>query len=352
MRIRLRARIRDDLQSTRVCQEVLAQAVLDAVVPTTLTCSSVRLAISNGGYMTVIAGLLDAARQRREAARETSGTIGAQWPVRAFLDASLRVGARDHYKHLPAACHDLLGTLIRSEGPQAGQLLLELALWQGLVDTIESGRLQSLPGRVQGHQIVQIQRLLQIDDMQGDWLAIESDMFQKEFGLATLRLYAAASQLVDPRCGVPRSIIFKAGLRGLSQGLRMVLACGGFAPFFQIHTHTAYLDEFNEEGWNECYRVCADLYSIHPKVLGMFGGSWFYDPKIREISPRLAYLSEVPTLGGARVLLAESDGEFVQDALATSPTRRKLHEEGKYKPQSYMLVWDRRTQVQWATDHA
>ena len=116
---------------------------------------------------------------------------------------------------------------------------------------------------------------------------------------------------------------------------------------FQIHTHTAYLNEFNDEGWRECYRVCADLYSLHPEVKGMFGGSWFYDPALAIVSPRLAYLSDVPREGGAHFFLAATGGEFVKDALATSPSRRKLHEEGRYFPHNFMMIWGRSAQIDW-----
>ena len=44
---------------------------------------------------------------------------------------------------------------------------------------------------------------------------------------------------------------------------------GGFRPYFQIHTHQFMLDAFNEAGWEECYRCCAELYAVHPEVLGM-----------------------------------------------------------------------------------
>ena len=142
--------------------------------------------------------------------------------------------------------------------------------------------------------------------------------------------------------------MFKEGLAGVPTNLLKFARLGGFKPYVQIHTHLSYLDEFNEEGWNECYRCCADLCRVRPELLGMFGSSWFYDPVLADISPRLDYLREIPVKGGAELLFVEEGGGAVGNALSTSPSRRKLHEEGKYMPKSYMLAWGRKAQMAWA----
>jgi len=274
--------------------------------------------------------------------------VGAQ----PFQQAVAALGPLTHYKHFPPACWALLEQTVQRHGPQAAHGLLAVAIWQGLVDVLGAGRWQRLPPRVQGHQARQFERLLAQQPGDGQWLTLDDDRFQKDFGLATLRLYAAGAQLVDPRCGLARSILWRAGLSGWMPALRMVADLRGFGPMLQIHTHTAYLAEFNEEGWNECYRTCAELYRVHPECLGMFGGSWFYDPALPPISPRLAYLSDIPVAGGAHRVLAETQGDFVQDAIATSPSRRKLFEAGSYRPRSFILAWSRSAQQRWAAGHA
>ena len=269
-------------------------------------------------------------------------------PMRAVAE---QLGPRTHYKHFPDACHALVEQTRLRHGPEAVRNLLAVSLWQGMVDMLGSGKWQGLPARVQAHQARQLERLLVQQPQDGQWQTLSDDGYQKDFGLATLRLYAAAAQLVDPRCGIARSIVWRAGLGGLAPACRMVVDLRGFAPMFQIHTHTAYLDEFNEEGWNECYRTCADLYALHPECLGMFGGSWFYDPVLASISPRLTYLSAIPIAGGAHRVLAESEGDFVQDAIATSPSRRQLFEAGRYRPRSFLLAWSQSAQRRWAASN-
>ena len=163
-----------------------------------------------------------------------------------------------------------------------------------------------------------------------------------------MRLYAAGAQLIEIHSGIPRSLIFCGGIFSALTKLKSMLALGGFRPYFQIHTHQFMLDAFNEPGWEECYQCCADLYAIHPEVLGMFGGSWFYDPALHVISPRLGYLRDTPLQGGAQLFFLESGGSSINNSLATSPSRRKLYDEGKYMPKSYMLVWGKNQQIAWA----
>jgi hypothetical protein len=80
----------------------------------------------------------------------------------------------------------------------------------------------------------------------------------------------------------------------------------------------------------------------------MYGGSWFYDPKVKEISPRLRYLQDVPVAGGARLFRTGPSEGCTNDALSTSPTRKNLFNEGLYQPCGYALVWDRASQRRWA----
>jgi hypothetical protein len=230
-------------------------------------------------------------------------------------------------------------------------VFLKAAIMQGLLETLLSERFAQLPLRVRSQQIRQMQRIVADGNDIADWLRVDHDIFYKEFGIATLRLYVAGAQLVDYRCGIPRSILFKGGINAFPKNVAGMLRLGGFRTYFQIHTHKLMLDSFNEEGWNECYLCCAELYRVHPEVLGMYGSSWFYDPALDAISPRLSYLRSIPASGGAELFLMEKGGSAINNSLATSPTRRKLYEEGKYLPKSYMLAWGRAKQMAWAENH-
>lgn len=292
--------------------------------------------------------LLRTAEDKRNASLSNlQGHVGVAMSE-LYLKASAQLDRTQHYKYFPPNFHHAIADIANAHGDEVAQEALQLSIWNALVEVLRSGRFESLPARVRHHQAIQINRMFCAQYDNHDWLAMDSDLFHKEFGIASLRLYAAAAQLVDPSCGLPRSVVFKAGLSDFRSAIRVITAVRGFRPMFQIHTHLRYTDEFNDEGWNECYRTCVDLYAIHPKCLGIYGGSWFYDPVVSVISPRLSYLSDVPKAGHAHFLLGSNEGEFVRDAISTSPSRRKLFEDGQYKPRSFYMIWGRRDQTIWA----
>jgi hypothetical protein len=268
-----------------------------------------------------------------------------------FVKLANNIGALDHYKVLPATARELVAGIKHRDGEEVCRVFLRCAIVQGVVTTLGTRRFADLPHRVAREQTLQFQRILHDRDCEAEWLDLDHDLFQKEFGLATLRLYAAGAQLVDYRCGVPRSLMIKGGWRPALRKLLLILQSGGFRPYFQIHTHSFMLDRFNEFGWEECYLCCAELYSIHPEVLGMYGSSWFYDPSLEKISPRLAYLRDTPTRGGAHLLFVETGGSAINNALSSSPTRRKLYDNGEYMPKSYMLLWSKERQLGWAANY-
>ena len=268
--------------------------------------------------------------------------------VRKFIVAACSLGPLDHYKHFSQAARRVVDDIRALGGPETVRTFLVAAVKQSLIDLIDGGTLERLPPRAYRHHLTQLRRIATSLPDKTRWLDVDDDLFQKDFGLVTLRLYAAAAQLIDFRCGIPRSIVVRDGYLAAPAKVMTLLRLGGYWPFFQIHTHLSYLEEFNEDGWDECYLTCCDLYKRHPTVLGMYGSSWFYDPKLETISPRLRYLRNVPASGKAMFWLAETEGHFVQDAISTSPSRRQLYDQGKYHPRSFMMLWSKRDQMRWA----
>ncbi|WP_210283273.1 hypothetical protein [Massilia sp. Dwa41.01b] len=245
----------------------------------------------------------------------------------------------------------LYGAVLAEHGEQAAARLLLAAMLLAVRDTLTGPRLAQLPPRVRAHQLRQLGRIASHDEAFLPFCRLDGDVFLKEFGLATLRLYAGASSVIDPRSGMGRSMLWKGGWLGLPGRALLFARAGGFKPYFEIHVNRLYQDEFNEEGRNECYRCCADLYELHPEALGMIAGSWFYDPVVEIISPHLAYLRTVPEEGGARALFVSHDEQAARNATATSEKRRALHAAGQYRPASWALVWPRAAQIAWARRH-
>lgn len=276
-----------------------------------------------------------------------SGGSGISEEVTSFLAAFSELPRHVGYKYVPVEARARIKQLSGHIEPEGIQLFLYICLLTAVRSTLASAAFTRLPERVMQHQLRQFKRMGDEPDKILAVCSLDRDLFLKDFGLATLRLYAAAAQLIDYRAGIGRVMLMKGGLTDLPRRLAIFARIGGFKPFFEIHTHDFYLDEFTVEGWNECYRCCAELYEVHPEVLGMYGGSWFYDPALSAISPRLAYLREVPEGGGASLLFDSTSAQSTALATATSPTRKALYDQGAYSPASYALIWPRARQIAW-----
>lgn len=268
--------------------------------------------------------------------------------VGAFLNQFQELPSYGTFKYVPPAAHALFMDAVAEGGPGSGPAFLLASLLTALRNTLQGAAFARLPARVRRHQLRQFERIARHDAAFLPDCRLDGDVFLKEFGLATLRLYAGASSVIDPRSGIGRSLLWKGGAAQLLPRALLFARAGGFKPYFEVHVNKLYLDEFNEEGRNECYRCCAELYELHPEALGMFGGSWFYDPQLTHVSPHLAYLRTVPESGGARVLFDAYSEQAVANATATSATRRALHAAGKYRPAVWVLVWPRQAQLAWA----
>lgn len=206
---------------------------------------------------------------------------------------------------------------------------------------------EGLPPRVRERSIETLRWLLPwLEEEAGSEYAYPDDSFLKDYRFATMMTVPCGAQVVDlaERPGF-KSI---TAIMGKSPRTAWQIAT---ADWFRPHTEGRYLDEFNEEGWNRCYAEVVDLYHFVPNIAGMVATSWFYDPALLEISPRLAYLQRVPVEAGALMVCHGTSQFDIDSSTKTSPTRRKLYEEGKYTPQCWSIIWPRERMIEWRERH-
>lgn len=157
------------------------------------------------------------------------------------------------------------------------------------------------------------------------------------------------AQLLDVKSTVPlQSVLLNIHRERSIKNLTNYIRCKGLGTWFRGHTDVEYLDEFNEEGWDRFYLSIAELLLRRKEVRGLVGTSWFYDPQLINISPRLAYLQLRQIERGAFLMRHRGLDSDINFATKTSPTRRSLYQEGKYNPISYSLVWERNKIISWA----
>ena len=169
---------------------------------------------------------------------------------------------------------------------------------------------------------------------------LKNDSFSKDLGIVRGALLPAMAQLIYPASGIMRTVVMR---NGLASAWYMYNNCGSLKPFMEIHTHDAMAKNyFNKSGWDETYRLASYLLDYLPNSRGLFGSSWFYDPIVPKISPRLSYLQDIPLSQGARLFRIGTSIADVNLATLTSDTRRNLYLSGQYLPTKYALVWPRK----------
>lgn len=178
---------------------------------------------------------------------------------------------------------------------------------------------------------------------------ITDDIYCKDIRFVLGISIPCGAQVVDTNAIVsPISAILSILRSKEIGGVIRYIYSRAYGTWFRIHTDIRYLKEFNEYGWDQCYIRIADLLERRPNIRGMVGTSWFYDPKLLEISPRLGYLQQRPLERGAFRLRHGSSKIDIERATSKSKVREMLYEEGKYLPVSYSILWPRESMVGWA----
>ena len=139
---------------------------------------------------------------------------------------------------------------------------------------------------------------------------------------------------------------------GWSQLAAYIKAQGWRKPWLEVHTESRHTADCTEAGWDRAWATAAAICKRRPELAGMIGSSWFYDPPLETISPRLAYLRVNPLKGGAFIIHQGPAPIHSERCGATSPTRRAMIESGEYLPRSWLVAWPRATLIPWAERRA
>lgn len=184
--------------------------------------------------------------------------------------------------------------------------------------------------------------LLEMTTLPDSFYLERTDLFNKDFSLCTEKLVFAKAQLLEFFIKKsPRMFLSNNFFLFLKNIFWFVKKFKGKSHYIEIHTSDKHLSFFNEGGWLETYRYIDQLLLENKNIRGFIGASWFYDPKLSFISPRLNYLRKFPQENGAYFIAQFSDNDTIDLATRTSSTRKELFQQGKYIPFKYMMVWER-----------
>ena len=188
-----------------------------------------------------------------------------------------------------------------------------------------------------------------------DFLTAAVDPYDRDFWAKDVRISlvlsvpGARTQMIDLSSPMGPGQMLRHAREGWGWSvIPSYIAAQSWKPWLEVHTESRELSDFNEAGWDRAWATAAEICKRRPQMAGMLGSSWFYDPPLEQISPRLAYLRVNPLKHGA-FLLHQGPGEIhTQRAATSSPTRAALIEKGEYTARSWIVAWPRAALIRWA----
>lgn len=209
---------------------------------------------------------------------------------------------------------------------------------------------ERIPDSIALQYEVEFRRILaQFDTNTSGFYVHGNDLFSKDLAICRGKLIPCGAELIDELSGVPRRISLCGGVSQLIATVCFFnVRCGGFRPFYEMHMDPRARREFTSKGWDRCYLRIADLLEMHAHIKGVFGSSWWYDPEVERITPRLGYLRHLPLANGARIFRIGSDEGAIANSTSFSRQRKEQYEKGEYLPTNYAMIWARRDLLRWA----
>jgi hypothetical protein len=271
-----------------------------------------------------------------------------KFPVERYINYLDDIPRFAKYQYQTREIETYRENILKYSNEQCLELYHQLLFVSLIVNAKDKLKNKKLPNNVKSAYDIYFKKI--ISEIQSNanppgFYAYPHDKFNKDLGICRLTLIPAAVHLLD-ETGLPKRFLFKGGIKQFIKGIYfIVFNLRGFAPLYELHINTTpgaiSLSEFNPEGWKRFYSMLAEIFYANPHIKGAYGSSWYLDPQIQFISPRLGYIREISEKNGCEFFHMGSNSQTIQDATAKSPTRRRLYDQGKYVPTAYMLIISR-----------
>jgi hypothetical protein len=180
----------------------------------------------------------------------------------------------------------------------------------------------------------------------------DNHLFRRDLAISRLKVFPNGFELYDIGVRLARCEALKSGLSGVRRFIEVfhLQLLRPLGPFYEPHWDRRYIKYFSEIEYERCNARVADMLLANPEIQGIAVPSWWYDRRLGEVSPEMAFLRAIPAAGGAHFIhLTYHNPYLMTDSLAHSPHRKALYQAGVYKPRSYMMVWPRRQLIAWAS---
>ena len=255
----------------------------------------------------------------------------------AEFEAASRSGASVYKYNQPPAPAALLIAGLPEE--LRSPWLCALLLWH--ISRFEQAFAASkLSGEFALHYVDVFHRIFDQVEADTAFADLSKDSFQKDLWLVRIVMIPAFAQVWWPHSGLSAKAVLQAGPAAAAY---VFLRCKGRQPFLEGHTHDPVAKAYwNENGWREALRLAALALPALPQARGIFGTAWFYDPAVKQISPRISFAQDLQVGRGAHRIEIGSNEGAIANATATSAERRNRYRDGTYLPTDYTIIWSRR----------
>ena len=232
----------------------------------------------------------------------------------------------------------------------------KLVLTRLIIESERKLKTENLPEEIKELYCKNFNRVL--DDIESgqphDLYTYTNDKFLKDLSVCSLRLVPVGARKIHLSVLPVKSFIFKKGFKQLLDSFKLIVfELGGVKPMYVTHTDSKdpdLLSEFNPVGFKKSYIRVAELLKREVGIKGIFTVSWFNDPYLANVTPRLTYIREIVTNNGGKLYYCGPNKEAVKNATMKSQTRRKLYRKGKYLPCNYITIWPRKKLLAWANN--
>jgi hypothetical protein len=293
--------------------------------------------------------------QLRDEIRLSSDSLLDKFPIERYLEMLDHYPAVIGYHYISPEVSKYTENILQNSSRDILEVYHKLLLVELISRNMDKVEKQELPMAIKQLYIKNFNRILGNISSRSEetgFYLYPHDKFFKELAVCTGKMIPMGAQKVIAST-LPTRFIFKKGLMQFISGLSFILfKLHGIKPImFNMHMDSHDPDlmkEYNPDGWIRFYINAANLLKLKKQIKGIYGTAWLFDPKLEDISPRLTYLRKIVVDNGGKLFYIGPSENGTTDALAKSPTRRKLYSEGKYVPTDYMIIWARQNLIDWA----
>jgi hypothetical protein len=270
-----------------------------------------------------------------------------QFPIDTYVRWFRSPETEGNYALFPGVLQSWFASITEAAGDEVLSAYHRLAMLQLMLETLEAvttGRVLLAAGvrEALGEWFDGLLGRLEVGpDLRFD---VHSDLFKKDISICALRMLPTRGPCHFEVGWLSRKFLVYGGARQFLRALRCLLFDLRLErhKLYQLHVENRLVfRKFLPEGWQHAFQDIAAQMELYPDVKALHAAAWFWDPRVKEMSPKMAYLHDLPERGGARFFKLDSDEAAHKNAL-TNAKRRRLHESGEYEPTNYLMIWPRR----------